>query len=152
MTENGAAPQQPGFNLQGRFYPTPTRFLLGDPILVSEVTGISWAEFLERLDDEEQQNDPALMLGILAVAVWHEHPKWRRDRVCAYIQQVGFEEIEAVQPETEDEEADADPPPDGGDGGSSERPPESNGTQGSTSTPSSPPTSGQAASTTGSPG
>ena len=77
---------QPGFEIAGRLYPVPQGFRLGDPALVREVTGMSFADFAEALDDERSRRDPVIQLGIIAVAVWQQHPTWRRERVARYVE------------------------------------------------------------------
>lgn len=83
---------QPGFNIGDDFYPIPTSYRLGDPVLVTEVTGMQWNDFAELLDS----GDPRAMIGVLAVAVWQQHPAWRRDKVVRYIEQVDMDSLSAV--------------------------------------------------------
>lgn len=93
---------EPGFVIQGVFYPTPTAFKLGDPVLIEELTGKLFPDFAEALGDEDRQNDPAVLIGLIGVAVWHQHPKWPRARVVEYVQQLDIEAFE-FQGGTEDE-------------------------------------------------
>lgn len=115
-----------GFLIDGREYPFPEKFRLGDPVLVKQLTGMEFKDFAEALDDEDRREDPAILIGLIGVAVWQGNPRWTRDRVQAYVQQVDLEGFEAFGGE------DADPPepavtpepsipttePDGGSGGS----------------------------------
>lgn len=144
MSEDNGNTPRPGFHIGGRFYPAPTSFRLGDPVLVTELTGMTWEEFIGKLDDEEE--DPALMLGIVGVAVWQQHPTWKRDKAVAFVQAVQFDQIEAVGAEAED---DAGPPAESGEPTSTDSPPASTDSPASTLLTLRPPTSGAQASTTG---
>lgn len=81
---------QPGFTIGNDFYPFPSSFRLGDPVLVAEVTGASWNEFAEMLDD----NDPRSLAGLVAVAVWQKHPTWRREKVLRYVEAMDMDALE----------------------------------------------------------
>lgn len=98
--------QSNGFEVHDKFYPLPERFRMGDPVLVEEVTGLPWGDFSDRLEDAG--GDPAVMLGMLAVAVWQANPRWRRDRVARYVEAVDIDDVRFIG-DTE-EEADAGPP------------------------------------------
>lgn len=96
-----------GFVLGGEFYPTPQAFRLGDPVLIAELTGLTFPEFAEALGDEDRRSDPSILVGLIGVSVWQKHPKWTRARVVAYVQALdlgslqfqGGEEDEDVPPE-----------------------------------------------------
>jgi len=106
------APETPGFQIAGRFYPMPGGFKLGDPVLIEEVTGLEWDRFLDRLPDEtddEGTEDPVVMLGLVAVAVWHANPGWRRDKVVRFVQSVDREAVEVFGGD-DDDGGDAGPP------------------------------------------
>ncbi len=170
MTEphTQAAPPA-GFRINGRFYPWPGSFRLGDPVLLEELTGLTYESFLERLPDDDSPDDPdpVAMAGLIGVAIWHEHPTWRRDRVVRYTQQIEKEAIELVGAEFEDEPEPADPdyvepakavgdgppasPPDGQNGSETPAPPSGTETASPSEEESNQPTSGVPASATGSP-
>lgn len=95
-----------GFEIHDAFYPLPESFRMGDPVLVEEVTGLTWGEFSDRT--EEPENDPAVMLGMLAVAVWQTNPRWRRDRVARFVESLDIGDVKFIG-----EEADEQSPPDG---------------------------------------
>lgn len=101
---------KPGFNIGDDFYPFPTNFRLGDPVLVTEVTGMEWNDFAELLDGGD--GDPRTMTGLIAVAVWQKHPGWRRERALRYVEGLDLESLTFKQPE---EAESADPPTEAGD-------------------------------------
>lgn len=91
--QEGGVLMRAGFLIEDRFYPVPEAFRLADPVLVEELTGLSWGEFEERLpsgeeDADGQGADPVALLGLVGVAVWQQNPRWRRDRVLRYVQQI----------------------------------------------------------------
>lgn len=97
---------QPGFSIGTEFYPFPSSFRLGDPVLVAEVTGIGWNEFTELLDD----GDPRTLAGLVAVSIWQKHPTWRRDKVVRHVEGLEMDALEFEDPG----EDDAAPPLNGG--------------------------------------
>lgn len=96
-----------GFEVNDRFYKMPESFRMGDPILVEEVTGLTWPEFSDRL--EEPEGDPAVMLGMLAVAVWQGNDRWRREKVARFVEALSIEDVKFIA-----EETDARPPDEDG--------------------------------------
>lgn len=114
-------PDQDGFEIFKRFYPAPTRFRMGDPVLVREVTGMSWPEFTTALDMMEReyaslveqgqgddfQPDHILLLGLMAVAFWQGNPTMGRAKVVRALERIPIEEVEFI---AADEEVDASPP------------------------------------------
>jgi hypothetical protein len=114
-------PQEEGFEIYGRFYPSPQRFLLGDPVLVTQVTELTWPEFAKGLEEQgeeyrslveqgredEFEPDQVLLLGLLAVAFWHGNKQMSRRRVAEAVERMPIEEIKFI---AGDEEVDADPP------------------------------------------
>ena len=116
-------PDQDGFEIYKRFYPAPSRFRMGDPVLVKEVTGMSWPEFTAALDVMEQdyaalveqgradefEPDHILMLGLMAVAFWQGNAAMGRAKVVRAIERIPIEEVEFIASDAE-EEVDAGPP------------------------------------------
>jgi|GEM_PF-3963010 len=90
------------FVIDGREYPVPQAFRLGDPVLVSEVTGLQWMDFAELLD--EGANDPRVMLGLIAVSVWQANPGWKRDRVARFVEQLAMDQVDFVSPDDDEQE------------------------------------------------
>ena len=97
------AEDKAGFEIDGRFYPFPQSFRLGDPVLVKELTGMEFNDFVEAFDslDPEDGVDPVVMVGLVGVAVWQEHPRWSRDKVVRFVQAVDMEKFDAIGGEGE---------------------------------------------------
>lgn len=107
MVELPGKPESPGFLIADEFYPFPMAMRLLDPILVDELTGCSWGEFAQLLDDkpeDDEEPDMRQLVGLIGIAVWQKHPKWTRQRVVEFVQQL---DIEALVFSGKD---DADPP------------------------------------------
>lgn len=86
-----------GFEINGEFYPFPTGFRLGDPVLVTNITGLEWLEFAELLD----AGDSRALAGMVAVAVWQKHPTWRRDKVVRFVEQIQLDDLGVQVPEAD---------------------------------------------------
>lgn len=95
---------KPGFTYKDHFYPYVTKFRIGDPVLVAEVTGLAWNDYTELVDS----NDPRALAGLVAVAIWQQHPTWRRERVLRYVEEIVIEDLVFSTPE--EDEGDAVPP------------------------------------------
>ena len=106
---------QAGVEVYKRFYPWPTSFRLGDPVLVKEVTGMTWPEFTaaldaqnraiadaEEMDDEPPQADQVVLAGLIAVAFWQGNQQMSRDKARRALERIPIEEIELIDEETED--------------------------------------------------
>lgn len=119
-------PQQSGFELYKRFYPWPSTYRLGDPVLVSAVTGMTWPEFLQGLQAQSEAiemaremgaeapaADQVVVTGMIAVAFWQGNPTMSRDKVRRAIERVSIEDIEIIVGD-DDEAADVGPPAEGG--------------------------------------
>lgn len=101
-------PDKDGVEIYKRFYAWPERFRLGDPVLVKEVTGMRWPDFvaaLEELDDDEEP-DQVVLLGLIAVAFWQGNPQMSRDKVRRALEKTWQDDVEAIS----GDEGDADPP------------------------------------------
>lgn len=98
------AEEKPGVKINGVFFPLPESFRLGDPVLVREVTGLTWDEFTAMLEQEEGEiTDPSVLTGMIAVSVWQANPKWPRARVVSFVEKVDLSDLETITPETEEE-------------------------------------------------
>jgi hypothetical protein len=146
--------EQSGYQIGSRFYPLSTSFRLGDPVLVEQLTGLAWSEFLERLPEDEDPDgalDPVAELGLIGVAIAQANPLWRRDKVVSYTTRIERDKITFVGPEAEDDEddeaeGDARPPDKAGETTSSSSPPTSRSDSDSPSELSTPVTSGESTS------
>lgn len=104
-----------GYQIGNKFYPFPTSFRMLDPVLIRDLTGLKWDEFLDLMPDDDEPEalgDPVVMAGMFGVAVWQVNTTWRRDRVVKYVQGINIEAVQAVGVEDAegDEEDDASPP------------------------------------------
>lgn len=99
--------EQAGFKVNGTLYPFAQRIRLCDPVLVKEVTGLDFAEFAERMD-ESGLTDVVVRAGLAAVAIWQAYPRWTRDKVRKFIEDIDLDSLEI-----EAGEDDADPPAEG---------------------------------------
>lgn len=100
---------EPGFEIGGVFYRMPTSFRLVDPVLVTEVTGMKFPAFAEAIGDEDERQDPTIMAGLIAVAVWQKNPRWKRDKVVRFVQEIPLEAVDVSG--GDDEDGDVDDPP-----------------------------------------
>lgn len=123
-----------GFEIEGRVYPFPMAYRMGDTVLVPEVSGLSFAEYADMLD-EGGLSDPRVLLAMVAVAVSQGNPQWRRDRVVKYVLELSHDGLEFVAPDEPEEEPEGDavPPAEGSADGSQSSPPTSSRSQGSPS-------------------
>jgi hypothetical protein len=99
-----------GFRIAGTFYPFPSMFRLCDPVLITEVTGMKFPAFAAAVDEmqdaDEEGQDPIVLSGLVAVAVWQKNPRWKRDRVLRFVEQLDFEALETTSGEAaEDNDA-----------------------------------------------
>ncbi len=148
--------EEAGFKIGQRFYPFPTGFYLGDPVLVEKLTELKWSEFVERLPDDEAEqapDDPVVMLGLIGVAISQANQAWSRAKVIQFTTRLKMDTIEFVGPELEQPEDDARPPelattPSPGENMSDPSPPTSRSDSAFPSEPSSPETSGAPTSVT----
>ena len=101
-------PDKDGVEIYKRFYPWPDRFRLGDPVLVKEITGMRWPDFVAALDeiDEEEAPDQVVLAGLIAVAFWQGNPQMSRDKARRAVERIPQDEIEIV----EGDEGDVGPP------------------------------------------
>lgn len=101
-----------GFEIDSVFYPMPAAFRLGDTLLVQELlpAGVSYMDFAEALDDEDERKNPIYLPALVAVAVWQKHKTWKRSKVVKYVEQVDFDAFEMVGGDEPEPEDDARPP------------------------------------------
>ena len=104
-----------GVEVYKRFYPWPSSFRLGDPVLVAEVTGMTWPEFTSALDAQNQaiadaeemggeppQADQVVLAGLIAVAFWQGNSQMSRDKARRALERIPMDDIEMIDEETED--------------------------------------------------
>lgn len=146
--------EQAGFLIAGVLYPIPDGFLLGDPVIIRELTGMAFPDFSEAMqeaqEDPSRGSDPVLMVGLVGVAVARKHPGWSRDRVVKYVQRVEFEQLSGQGGEEADEDGDPPTPAESGESSASSALSSSPSPDASVE-PASPETPGESGSDTGSP-
>lgn len=109
-----------GFEIYGKQYPIPTRFRMGDPVLVREVTGMSWPDFIAALEtmEADQTEDSVCIAGLMAVSFWQANPQMSRDKIRRFIERLWQEDASLVGGEEDDSDGngavDVSPPESGG--------------------------------------
>ena len=112
---------EPTIEIKGVSYPFPEGQRLVDPVLVYEVTGLEWQEFVSRwrqmIEDVEDAEgeaevDELTLAGLIAMSVWQRNPTWRRDKARKFVEQINWEDIAIVgdDPDEAEEGENADPP------------------------------------------
>lgn len=89
--------QRADFELEGRPYKFPSSFRLGDPVLVTELTGMDFEDFSARIADVDALTNPVILIGMIGVAVWQANPTWTRAKVLRYVQGVSIEQFTATE-------------------------------------------------------
>jgi len=85
------------FEIRGREYEFPTDFWLTDPVLVKAVTDLSFQEFLDALDTEDEEEvDPVVLAGLVAVGISHKFPTWGRGKVLRYVESLKAGEVKII--------------------------------------------------------
>lgn len=102
-------PDKDGVEIYKRFYPWPDRFRLGDPVLVKEITGMRWPDFVAALNDvdEDEAPDQVVLAGLIAVAFWQGNPQMSRDKARRAVEKIPQDDIEVIE---SDEADDVSPP------------------------------------------
>lgn len=92
-------PEKDGVEVYGKFYAWPESFRLGDPVLVREVTGMRWPDFVQALDDfdSEEAPDQVVLAGLIAVAFWQGNSQMSRDKARRTIERIPQEAIEMIE-------------------------------------------------------
>ncbi len=95
--------EQPSIKIKGRTYTYPGSSKLGDAALIEQLTGLTHAEWRRRYragleavvsDDETFEEDSAISVGIVAMAVARENPTWSRSRVVEFVSGLDWDEVE----------------------------------------------------------
>jgi hypothetical protein len=106
------AEERDGFEINGVFYPWFLQPRMLDSLLIKDVTGMSYQEFLEGWratlaaieDNDESGIDPVVMNGLIAVSFWQQHTDWSRQKVVRYFERLNQDDVEIVGGEEPDEE------------------------------------------------
>jgi hypothetical protein len=126
-------PDRDGVEIYKRFYPWPDSFRLGDPVLVKEITGMRWPDFVQALDDQNRsmeeaeemgeeppQPDQVVLAGLIAIAFWQGNALMSRDKARRALERIPMEDIEVV--DGDEGEVDLRPPVEGSAVDGAERP------------------------------
>jgi len=118
-------PDRSGVEIYKRFYPWPDGVRLGDPILVTQITGMKWQEFeaaqhewSDALEDSRERGeeppsaDPVVFAGMVAMAFWQGNPQMTRDKARRALERIKMDDIELI--DGDDVEDDVGPPAQGG--------------------------------------
>lgn len=111
-------PTQSCFEVYGRSYPVITldKFRMGDPVLVTEVTGLTWPEFeagahtmeqeyrtaIDLGNEDEFQGNPIILTGLMAVAFWHGNPMMTRAKVVKAVERIPIVDVDFIPGEEDD--------------------------------------------------
>jgi len=133
-------PDRDGVEIYKRFYPWPSSFRLGDPVLVKEITGMRWPDFAEALDTQNEaveeaeelglptpQPDQVVVAGLIAVAFWQGNPTMSRDKARRALERIPMEDIEIS--DGDEGEVDLGPPAPGGEEAATQSSMTSNGSE-----------------------
>lgn len=94
---------QPTIRIKGKPHDYPASSKLGDAALIERVTDLTHAEWRKRYrasleavldEDETVEEDSAISVGIVAMAVARANPRWSRGQVAEYVTSLDWEEIE----------------------------------------------------------
>jgi hypothetical protein len=103
MVDLPGKPEDSGFLIADEFYAFPSSMRVVDPILVDELTGYSWGEFAQLLDEQPDELDVRTLVGLVGIAVWQKNPKWARKKVVEFVSQLDFDALNFTAPEVEDD-------------------------------------------------
>ncbi len=141
--------QQDGFEIRGVFYPWVKAIRPIDQPLVVDVTGMgfneflrAWQENIEKVADAEEHDEevdpfdlnPIVMNGLVAAAIWQQHPDWTRQKAFRFFAGLDQDDIEMIDQDESEEDRETDPlsvsgSGSSGSGSSSTTPSGSNGSQ-----------------------
>ena len=115
--------EKAGVEVYSRFYPWPEEFRLGDPVLVREVTGMDWPEFIGAMADQQESMrearetggeapdmDQVVLAGVIAVAFWQGNPQMSREKARRAIERCPQDRIEIVDGDGDEEDSEESPP------------------------------------------
>lgn len=93
----------PTIKIKGRTYEYPTSSKLGDAALIERLTDLTHAEWRRRYrasleavleSDESVEEDSAISIGIVAMAVARANPRWSRTKVTEFVNDLDWDEVE----------------------------------------------------------
>lgn len=93
----------PAIRIKGRPYEYPASSKLGDAALIERLTDLTHAEWRRRYrdslqavldDDETVEEDSAISIGIVAMAVQRANPRWSRTQVVEFVNALDWDDVE----------------------------------------------------------
>jgi hypothetical protein len=96
--------EEPRLRIRGKLYAYPSTSKLGDAALLEQLTGLKHSEWRQRYveqitatlraeDDDDVDEDTAITIGIIGMAVQRENPGWSRQKVVEFVNELDFEEV-----------------------------------------------------------
>jgi len=94
---------QPTIRIKGKAYEYPASSKLGDAALIERLTDLTHAEWRRRYrdslqavidGDENVEEDSAISIGIVAMAVARANPRWTRTQVVEFVNALDWDEVE----------------------------------------------------------
>lgn len=108
---------QPAIRINDKDYAYPTSSKLGDAALIEDLTGLTHSAWRARYvasleqaiaDPDALEEDSAITVGIVAMAVARANPRWTRSRIVDFVRQLDWDQVEMIP--GDEEEADELPP------------------------------------------
>ena len=76
------------FKIGDVVYDFPEQIRLGDAVLVRELVGID-------IEDLAEAGEVTKLTAYLAISVWQANPKWSRQKVARFVEQIDIETVKA---------------------------------------------------------
>lgn len=101
----------PTIKIKGRTYEYPTSSKLGDAALIERLTDLTHAEWRRRYRDSLQavldndttvEEDSAISIGIVAMAVARANQRWSRSQVAEFVNGLDWDDVEFEPGESDD--------------------------------------------------
>lgn len=141
----------PTIKIKGRTYEYPTSSKLGDAALIERLTDLTHAEWRRRYrasleavleSDESVEEDSAISIGIVAMAVARANPRWSRTKVTEFVNDLDWDEVEFEAGEDDPLDSGAESAPTTEPTGTTPAEPSNSGSDTASSESTTPPTSG----------
>lgn len=98
---------EPQLRIKGKLHAYPSSSKLGDAALIELLTGLTHGEWRTRYraslqaaveagDDGSVDEDSAVSIGVVALAVQRANPRWPRSRVVEFVNDLDWDDVEFV--------------------------------------------------------